>query len=53
MTLQDRTKELVMKEAKTRLNLRKKVKNVLTIHGESVTDDMLRLMANDTVLVVI
>ena len=53
VTLQVRTKELVMKEAKTRLNLRKKVKNVLTIHGESVTDDMLRLMANDTVLVVI
>ena len=53
VTLQVKTKELVMKEAKTRLNLRKKVKNVLTIHGESVTDDMLRLMANDTVLVVI
>ena len=52
VTLQVRSKELVMKEAKTRLNLRKKAKNVLTTHGESVTDDMLSIMENDTVLIV-
>ena len=42
----------ILKEAKSRLNMRKKPKNVVTIQGKTVTNDMLENeIENDTIIV--
>ena len=43
----------ILKEAKSRLNMRKKPKNVVTIQGKTVTNDMLENeIENDTIIVI-
>jgi hypothetical protein len=53
LLLEHRRLDEVYKEAKKRLNLKKIPKKAVTTDGNDVTNDMLTVMQNDTLIVIL
>ena len=53
LLVEQKSVEEILKEAKSRLNMRKKPKSAVTIQGKTVTNDMLENeIENDTIIVI-